>query len=123
MIPKRLVELVLERDGARCVIAGPRCMGSASLAHHRANRGMGGARALNDPRNLVAACGLCNSWIEDVTGAWREWAIERGVRVERAATTAATLNRCAAKPVQYGVEVWRFLLADGRFEECTPPEF
>lgn len=60
MIPKRIVKQVLERDGCVCMIGGPHCSGTATVADHRWNRGSGGNPRGNVPENLVAACGICN---------------------------------------------------------------
>lgn len=113
MIPKPLVRTVLERDNNQCVIAGPDCLGEASLADHRAPRGMGGAKVLNDPRVLIAACGLCNGWRECTTGADRFDLLERGVIVAKAATNGQTLTRCGGQFVVYPDGTRWFLRADG----------
>lgn len=114
MIPKRLVEKVLDRDGRVCVIQGPQCAGVATIADHRANRGSGGSKILDDARNLIAACPLDNGWKETVHGDTRDDLIRRGVRVEKAATNHGTLVRCAYTPVIYpNGETW-WLTSDGR---------
>ena len=46
-----------------CEIKGPDCTGLTEGIHERQKRSQGGS--LNDPRNLVAACNVCNSWVED----------------------------------------------------------
>lgn len=123
MIPPRMRDGVLERDGGRCVIAGPFCTVVATVADHRANRGHGGSKVLNDPRCLVAACELCNGWKEDAHGEDRERLIYRGIRVEKDSTNAKTVSRCANKTVLYPDGRWFFLLADGTREEVTEPPF
>jgi len=50
---------VLERDGHRCQIGGPRCTRVATTVDHMVPLAQGGARL--DPANLRPACGSCNS--------------------------------------------------------------
>ncbi|WP_341935312.1 hypothetical protein MRBLWO14_000957 [Microbacterium sp. LWO14-1.2] len=92
---------VIERDGGFCLMALPGCLGEAQTAHHRANRGSGGSTVLDDPANLCAVCVPCNGAAEDATSLLRMDLIERGLRVEKAATNAATLERSKATPVEY----------------------
>ena len=101
MIPKKLVAQVLERDGGRCVIAGPACLGEATVADHRANRGAGGSTVLNDMRCLIAACGLCNSFKADASRWDRDELVRRGVIVLKAATNHETVRRCQMTAVEY----------------------
>ena len=91
---------VIDRDGGFCLLALPGCEGEASITHHRANRGAGGSRILNHPGNLVAACPPCNGAAEDAHAIVRMDLIERGLRVEKAATNEATLTRALATPVE-----------------------
>lgn len=114
MIPKKLVALVLDRDRGRCVLNLPRCLGSASVADHRANRGSGGSKVLDDARALIAACGICNSDKADASGETRAELIRRGVIVEKAATNHQTVVRCAYTPVEYPDGLVWFLTSDGR---------
>lgn len=51
--------LVLERDGHRCQIRGPECLGVADTVDHIVPRALGGP--LYDPANLRAACHVCNA--------------------------------------------------------------
>lgn len=92
---------VIERDGGFCLMALPGCLGEAQTAHHRANRGSGGSTVLDDPANLSAVCVPCNGAAEDAGAMLRADLIERGLRVEKAATNAATLARSKATPVEY----------------------
>ena len=122
MIPKKLVTLVLERDDSWCVIAGPACLGEATVADHRANRGAGGSTVLNDPRCLIAACGLCNGWKADASRWDRDDLIDRGVIVRKAATNAETVRKCHNKAVTYPDGRVLFLTRDGRrTDEQTVP--
>ena len=107
-IPRKLVQQVLTRDGGFCLLALPGCLGEATVADHRANRGAGGSKVLNDPRALIAACGPCNGAKEDSTGQLRLNLAERGLIVPKAATNQQTLTRCAHTPVERldGVLVW-----------------
>lgn len=121
MVHKKITRLVLERDGYRCVIAGPDCLGVASCPDHRAGRGHGGdsTRLLDDPANLIAACGLCNGRKEDATGAWAEDLIRRGIRVLRYGQRAdQILGRVRATPVEYPDRVWWTLTSDGARVPC-----
>lgn len=56
---QRLRALVLERDGFRCQIRGPACLGVADQVDHIVPRALGGP--LWDPANLRAACHRCNA--------------------------------------------------------------
>lgn len=49
---------VQERDGHRCQIKGPKCLGGSSCADHIIPPGEGGAAF--DPANARAACQPCN---------------------------------------------------------------
>ena len=101
---------VIRRDGGFCLLALPGCQGEATTAHHRANRGSGGSRVLNHPANLVATCQPCNGAAEDAPALVRIDLIERGLRVEKAATNEQTLARCIATPVQsLDGEWWRLV--------------
>lgn len=55
---RRVRLLVLERDGWRCRIRGPRCEGRANEVDHIVPKDAGGAAL--DPINLRAACQTCN---------------------------------------------------------------
>ena len=103
---------VLERDGGFCLMAIPGCLGEAQTTHHRANRGSGGSPVLDHPANLVAVCSLCNSRAEDAHAIVRMDLIERGLRVEKAATNAATLERAKRTPVEYLTGQRWFLISD-----------
>jgi hypothetical protein len=100
-IPKDLVRGVLERDGGFCLLALPGCLGEASVADHRAERGMGGSDVLNHGVALVAACGLCNGRKTHLGTIERYGLIQRGLIVPKAATNQQTLIRCAETPVEY----------------------
>lgn len=101
MIPKRTVRLVLERDGQVCQLNLDGCTYVATVADHRANRGMGGSKLLDNPVNLIAACEKCNGAKENATGDVLDLLIRRGVRVLRAATTERTVRRAALTLVTY----------------------
>lgn len=97
---KRRVADVIRRDGGFCLLALHVCTGEAQVAHHRANRGMGGSPVLDDPANLVAACSACNWEAENAGAIMRMDLIERGMRVEKAATNVQTLARARQRPVE-----------------------
>lgn len=50
---------VLDRDGWRCQIQGPHCLGRANAVDHIVPRSEGGE--VFDPANLRASCRPCNS--------------------------------------------------------------
>lgn len=106
-------DAVIARDGGRCVIAGPGCLVDATLADHRANRGSGGSKVLNEMVCLIAACVLCNGAKEDADGPYRARLIARGIRVEKDSTNQKTLERCRLRPVLY-VDGWHLLEGDVR---------
>lgn len=120
-LPRRLVEAVIERDGGFCLLALPGCQGRATLAHHRANRGMGSSRVLDHPANLCAADANCNQSCEDAGAITRLDLIERGLRVEKAATNTATLERAKRIPVQ-GLDGRWWVLVDEHTRTETYPE-
>ena len=109
--PVTVKRAVIERDGGFCLLALHRCTGEAQTTDHRANRGAGGSRVLNDPRNLVAACARCNSDKADGTAMVLMELEDRGLYVRPAATHAATLQRCIDTPVT-DLEGRRWLLID-----------
>lgn len=109
--PVSIKRAVIDRDGGFCLMALHCCEGEATTTHHRANRGSGGSRVLNHPGNLVAVCGTCNGVAEDAGAILRMDLIERGLRVEKAATNHATLARALATPVT-DLEGRRWLLID-----------
>lgn len=101
-VPPAMIALVLQRDEDQCVLAVPGlCLGKASTADHRANRGSGGSHTLNNPADLIGACVLCNGWKEDAAGDALVELKRRGVRVEKDSTNAKTLLRCLNTIVEY----------------------
>lgn len=109
-IPPQLVKVVLERDQHRCVLGFPGCTLVAVLADHRATRGMGGSKLLNDARVLVAACTSCNGRKEPVH---RRLAESRGLTIRHGRTVHDTLQACEDTPVVYPDGRSWFLAADG----------
>ena len=119
-IPKKTVALVLDRDGGLCVLRiSPDCLGEASCADHRANRGKGGAknRVLDQPSNLIAACGVCNGLKETVSGGVLADLIRRGIRLRPDSLHAKTALRALVTPVEYPDRRTFYLLDDGRRDE------
>lgn len=96
----RRVKDVIRRDGGFCLLSTHVCTGEAQVAHHRANRGMGGSPILDDPANLVASCSACNGEAENAGAILRMDLIQRGMRVEKAATNEQTLARVRQRPVE-----------------------
>lgn len=71
---RRLRLEILERDGWRCQIRGPRCTGRAEEVDHIHTLKDGGPRF--EPSNLRAACAKCNRGRRDRKiriAASREW--------------------------------------------------
>jgi hypothetical protein len=99
---------VIERDGGFCLLALPGCLGEAQTTDHRANRGGGGSRVLNDPRNLIAACTICNGLKADAGQIVLFDLEERGLYVRKAATNQDTLRHVIDTPVTYldGERYW-----------------
>lgn len=108
VISKKVMADLKERDKGFCLMALPGCLGEGDVPHHRANRGSGGSRTLDHPANLVLVCALCNGAAEDAPALVRLDLIERGLRVEKAATNQATLQRAIDTPVTYldGERYW-----------------
>lgn len=79
----------------------PGCRRVATVADHRANRGHGGSKILNNPMALVAACGQCNGDKENATGSILADLITRGLRVLKSSTNEKTLRVCELTPVTY----------------------
>lgn len=117
-IPRRMVQQVLVRDKGFCLLTGPFCLGEATVADHRVNRGMGGSKALDTFENLIAACHICNGWKETAYAMELNGLIASGLRLHRAATVQATLQRCRETPVQALDGEWWFLLPDGTRKEA-----
>lgn len=99
--PAVMKRQVIERDGGFCLYALPGCQGEATTTDHRANRGSGGSRVLNDGACLCAICWSCNSAKADAHALVLFDLEERGLYVPKAATNEATLARCKATPVEY----------------------
>lgn len=119
-IPKKIVAAVLERDRGLCVLRiSPACLGEASVADHRANRGHGGAKSgvLDRLSNLVGACGFCNGAKENAEGAARDELVRRGLRLLTDSTHAKTALRALVTPVEYPDGRLFYLLDDGGLEE------
>ena len=123
-LPKKTVAAVLTRDGGLCVLRLDGCLGEATVADHRANRGHGGAKSgvLDRLSNLLAACGLCNGLKEDAEGDLRAVLEARGVRLRSDSTHAKTALRALVMPVEYP-DGRRYYLDDlgGREEVVEQP--
>lgn len=92
---------VIERDGGFCLLALPGCTGEAQTTDHRANRGAGGSTVLDDPRNLIAACVICNGNKADGHAIVLASLEASGLYVRKASTNAKTLLRSIDTPVEY----------------------
>lgn len=106
---------VIERDGGFCLLALPGCLGEAQTTDHRANRGSGGSPILDDPRNLVAACTLCNGAKADGHQIVLTNLADRGLYIRKAATNAQTLTVAINTPVEaLDGQLWLLLTATER---------
>jgi len=83
---------------------------------------MGGSKALDVPENLIAACSFCNSAKETAYQMELNGLIASGLRIHRAATVQATLQRCRETPVQALDGEWWYLLPDGTRKEAVPDD-
>ena len=92
---------VIRRDNGLCVLRLDGCTGEAQTTDHRANRGSGGSRILNDPANLIGACTSCNGLKADSSGYVRIGLIRRGILVIPSSTHEKTLTRAKETPVIY----------------------
>ncbi len=108
--PVQIKRAVIRRDGGFCIYMLPGCMGEATTTDHRANRGSGGSRELNDPVNLCATCTRCNSSKADAGSLVLLELEERGLWVRKAATNAETLERARNTPVQFPEGEWFYLI-------------
>lgn len=97
--PVSVKRAVIQRDGGFCLLALPGCTGEAQTTDHRANRGSGGSRILNDPRVLIAACVICNGAKADAGEIVLYGLESRGLYIRKAATNHETLQRCIDMPV------------------------
>ncbi len=92
---------VIERDGGWCIYMLPGCQGEATTTDHRANRGAGGSRILNDPTNLCAICWSCNSRKADAVSLVLLELEQRGLWIRPDSTHERTLARAMRTPVEY----------------------
>lgn len=120
--PVSVKRSVIARDGGFCLLALHRCQGEASTTDHRANRGAGGSRVLNDPVNLVAACGVCNNDKADAYGLTKLDLMERGLLILPAASHEQTLERARQAPVQDLSGEWWMLLSASERRPATEDE-
>lgn len=81
---------ILQRDGHRCQIKGPKCKGRATHVDHIVDVLDGGARL--DPRNLRAACGSCNIAKRNTTVAARARAYRNGESMDTPTPASSTTS-------------------------------
>lgn len=119
--PRRdVVDAVLERAQYACEIGGHQIEGDERgrdwSIHHRVPRGMGGSRRpeLNQPQNLLVACGSGTTGHHGAIEESRAGAYAAGWLLHRTADPAA-------EPVLIGGTRWVLLTEDGRYEDCPPP--
>lgn len=96
--PKRFAA-IFARDGGRCQLDLPGCTIVGTCPDHRANRGSGGSKVLDDPAVLVLACASCNSAKADGDFAVLRELEARGLYIRKAATNQRTLDRARQTPV------------------------
>lgn len=122
-IPKRLVQRVLERDGGMCVLSSRFCLGEATVADHRVNRGMGGLKGLDRVELLVSACSVCNG-LKESDPEFAAVCRERGLKISPSQSSAQDARIAALTPVEYPDGVLYWLTADGRKVEAgLEPKF
>lgn len=90
--------LMMRRDNHSCQIGLPCCVGYASGPDHRAGRGAGGSKVLNELSNLIAACWPCNSLKETLHGEARKELVVRGVIIAFAGTNEKTAAKALVTP-------------------------
>lgn len=119
--PVTVKRQVIERDGGFCMLALHRCTGEAQTTDHRANRGAGGSRLLNDPSNLIAACSQCNGDKADGTAMVLMELEHRGLYIRPDSTHEKTLARARRTPVEsMDGRWWMLVSATERFEVPVP---
>lgn len=119
--PVAVKHQVIARDGGFCLLAFSECLGEAQTTDHRANRGQGGSRLLNDPVNLIAACSLCNNAKADARALQLLRLEQRGLWVRPDSTHAKTLERARRTPVEGLDGRWWMLLSATERCEVPPP--
>lgn len=122
VIGRKQFEQIRERDGGFCLLALPGCLGEGGVPDHRAGRGSGGSPILDHPANLILACAICNGTKESALV--RLDLLERGLRVEKASTNAATLVRVKRRLVTYldGERYWLISATEKRHESEGMPD-
>ena len=111
------VNLVLARDGWKCVRCGEDIGGDRGLewvVHHRRPRGLGGTRRTdtNSPINLLTLCSGCHVHVESHRGE----ALSNGWLVPQIADPATI-----GVLVEHGSR-FTYLSADGRYSDDPPGE-
>lgn len=101
MLPRKLFEQIRERDKGFCLYALPGCLGEGGVLDHRANRGSGGSKILDDARNLALCCAICNGLKADAGEIVLYELESRGLYIRKAATNHQTLQRAIDMPVTY----------------------
>lgn len=119
--PVTIKRAVIERDGGFCLLALPGCLGEAQTTDHRANRGAGGSRLLNDPANLIAACTICNGAKADAHAMVLNNLESRGLYIRPGATHEKTLERARRTPVESLDGEWWILLDEHRRVHVPAP--
>lgn len=115
-----VVDAVIERAQGLCEVGGELILGDVRgvdwSISHRIPRGMGGSRRpeLNQPQNLMLACGSGTTGHHGAIEQARAGAYAAGWLLHRTADPAA-------EPVLIGGTRWVLLTPDGQYRDCAPP--
>lgn len=111
MIPKKKRDIIIARDGERCVACG--AVWQLTI-HHRINRGAGGSKLFDGFQHLLTVCNPCNVSFES-SAEVAETARSLGYKLSRNANPAVDATQV---PVYYQyLSTWYHLDANGEKRE------
>jgi 5-methylcytosine-specific restriction endonuclease McrA len=111
MIPKKKRDIIIARDGERCVACG--AVWQLTI-HHRINRGAGGSKLFDEFQHLLTVCNPCNVSFES-SAEVAEMARSLGYKLSRNANPAVDATQV---PVYYQyLSTWYHLDANGEKRE------
>jgi 5-methylcytosine-specific restriction endonuclease McrA len=111
MIPKKKRDIIIARDGERCVACG--AVWQLTI-HHRINRGAGGSKLFDEFQHLLTVCNPCNVSFES-SAEIAEMARSLGYKLSRNANPAVDATQV---PVYYQyLSTWYHLDANGEKRE------
>jgi 5-methylcytosine-specific restriction endonuclease McrA len=111
MIPKKKRDIIIARDGERCVACG--AVWQLTI-HHRINRGAGGSKLFDEFQHLLTVCNPCNVSFES-SAEIAEMARSLGYKLSRNANPAVDATQV---PVYYQyLSTWYHLDANGKKRE------